>query len=64
MDDLLRDLKSTKPAPGFDRVLVAGLPEWENLQDRKPNGVPLHPSVVDQLRDYAVEIGAEFDLSL
>lgn len=64
MDDMLRDLKSTKPAPGFDRVLVAGLPEWENTQDRKVNGVPLHPSVLDQLRDYAVEIGAEFDLSV
>jgi LDH2 family malate/lactate/ureidoglycolate dehydrogenase len=64
MDALLRDLKSTTPAPGFDRVLVAGIPEWENLQDRKANGIPLHPTVVDMLRDYANEVGAPFDLDV
>jgi LDH2 family malate/lactate/ureidoglycolate dehydrogenase len=62
MDSLLRDLKSTKPAPGFDRVLVAGIPEWECMEDRKANGIPLHPTVVDMLRDYAHECGSAFDL--
>jgi len=64
MDDLLRDLKSTKPAPGFDRVLVAGIPEWETMNDRKANGIPLHPTVIDTLRDYADEVGAAFDLGM
>lgn len=63
MDSLLRDLKATKPAPGFDRVLVAGIPEWETMADRSANGIPLHPTVVDMLRDYAIEVGAEFDLT-
>jgi LDH2 family malate/lactate/ureidoglycolate dehydrogenase len=62
MDSLLRDLKSTKPAPDFDRVLVAGLPEWENTQDRRTNGIPLHPSVIDLLRGYAEGGGVAFDL--
>ena len=34
MDDFLRALRTTPPAPGHDRVLYAGLPEWEAEQDR------------------------------
>jgi LDH2 family malate/lactate/ureidoglycolate dehydrogenase len=64
MDSLLRDLKSTKPAPGFDRVLVAGVPEWETVADRVASGIPLHPTVIDTLREYADEVGAAFDLAL
>ena len=46
MDDFLRDLKSTPPAPGQERVLVAGQIEWETEQDRRVNGIPLHREVV------------------
>lgn len=46
MDDFLRDLKSTPPAPGQERVLVAGQIEWETEQDRRANGIPLHREVV------------------
>lgn len=63
MDARMRDLRSTEPAPGSDRVLVAGQAEWENLQDRTANGVPLHPSVIDMLRGYAKKYGLDFDLA-
>lgn len=46
MDSLLRDMKSTRPAPGHERVLVAGQLEWEMLQERTTLGIPLHPEVV------------------
>jgi len=64
MDEFVRDLRSTRPAPGFDRVLVAGIPEWEAEQERRANGIPLHPEVVDQLRGYAAEAGIAFDIVL
>ncbi len=64
MDDLLRDLQSTKPAPGYDRVLYAGIPEWEAEQDHRANGIPLHPTVVEDLRGYAEKVGVPFDLGM
>jgi L-2-hydroxycarboxylate dehydrogenase (NAD+) len=62
MDERMRELRATPPAPGFQRVLVAGQPEWENLQDRQANGVPLHPTVVEMLRGYATKYRLDFDL--
>ena len=55
MDEWLRMLKSTKPAPGHDRVLVAGQPEAEMEIIRRAEGVPLHPEVAQYLRDTCAE---------
>ena len=46
MDDVLRTLRTTKPAPGHNRVLYAGLAEYEEEKERKRNGVPLHLEIV------------------
>lgn len=62
MDDFLRTLKATKPAPGHDRVLVPGQPEHEAFQDRSVNGIPLHRDVVQWLRDTASEMSIPFTL--
>jgi L-2-hydroxycarboxylate dehydrogenase (NAD+) len=45
MDDFARMLKATSPAPGHERVLVPGQLEWEAEQERRANGIPLHPDV-------------------
>ena len=47
MDDTLRALKNTKPAPGHERVYYPGLPEYEDEQDRRLNGIPLHREVIE-----------------
>jgi len=46
MDAFLRYLRETPPAPGHDRVYYAGLPEWEEAQVRRKQGIPLHKEVV------------------
>jgi LDH2 family malate/lactate/ureidoglycolate dehydrogenase len=46
MDEMLRALRETKPAPGHERVLYPGLAEYEEEQDRLANGIPLHSEVV------------------
>ena len=46
MDGWLQMMKSTRPAPGHDRVLVAGQPEAEMEAVRRQEGIPLHPDVV------------------
>jgi LDH2 family malate/lactate/ureidoglycolate dehydrogenase len=64
MDERLRDLRSTPPAAGYDRVIYAGLPEWETEQERRANGIPLHPTVVEKLRERARATGIAFDAVL
>ena len=59
MDGWLRMMKATKPAPGHDRVLVAGQPEAEMEAVRRQEGIPLHPEVIDWLRDTCGELGVE-----
>jgi L-2-hydroxycarboxylate dehydrogenase (NAD+) len=55
MDGWLQELKATPPAPGHDRVLVAGQPEHEMFIDRSANGIPLHSEVVDWFRNTCAE---------
>lgn len=56
MDQMLRTLRETKPAPGFDRVLYPGLSENEEERDRRANGVPLHKEVVQWFEDIASDL--------
>ena len=63
MDEWLQTLKDTPPAPGADRVLVAGQMEWEAEQDRKANGIPLHPDVIQWFRDTCAQMDIPFTLA-
>ena len=56
MDEWLQMMKSTKPAPGHDRVMVAGQPEAEMEIIRRRDGIPLHEEVVEWLRDTCGEL--------
>ena len=56
MDEWLRMMKSTKPAPGHERVLVAGQPEAEVEAVRRVEGIPLHPDVIEYIRDTCSEL--------
>ena len=56
MDEWLRMLKSTKPAPGYDRVLYPGLLEAEYEVEYKAKGIPLHNEVVGWFRTICGEL--------
>ncbi len=56
MDKMLRALRETPPAPGHDRVLYPGLSEYEDEQDRRANGIPLHKEVVQWFEDITGEL--------
>ncbi len=56
MDEWMEMMKTTKPAPGHDRVMVAGQPEAEMEEVRRSEGIPLHNEVVDWLRDTCSEL--------
>ena len=59
MDDFIRELKATPPAAGHDRVLVAGDPEWDALEERSVRGIPLHREVVEWFRGVCAEFDVE-----
>jgi LDH2 family malate/lactate/ureidoglycolate dehydrogenase len=49
MEELVRLIKSTASAPGYDEVLVAGDPEWRTEAERRRNGIPIEPGNWDLL---------------
>ena len=59
MDEWLEMMKSTKPAPGHERVMVAGQPEAEMEVIRREEGIPLHPEVVQWIQDTCGELSVE-----
>ena len=62
MDRLIRELKSTPPIAGQDRVYVAGEIEFETAEERSERGIPLLPSVLQGLRDVSEQLGVPYDL--
>jgi L-2-hydroxycarboxylate dehydrogenase (NAD+) len=62
MDTFLRGLRETRPAPGEERVLYAGLAEHEVERERRERGIPYHPDVVDWFRATATELGVDHRL--
>jgi LDH2 family malate/lactate/ureidoglycolate dehydrogenase len=58
VDRILRHIKASPPAPGHERVFVAGEKEYETLQERSRQGIPLHPKVVQDLELLAQDLGA------
>lgn len=63
MDGFLGTLRATKPAPGHDRVLYPGLPEYETEKVRSQKGIPLHPEVVEWFKGSCAELGIPFKLT-
>ena len=55
MDETLRTLKNTKPAPGHERVIYPGLSEYEEEQDRRANGIPIHREVIEWIEGAVTE---------
>jgi L-2-hydroxycarboxylate dehydrogenase (NAD+) len=55
--EMLSDLRGMEPIEGQERVMVPGDPELIARADRLERGIPLHPLVVDELRELGEERG-------
>lgn len=60
MDEIVRMLHSSPPAPETERVLVPGEIERQNEAKNRVLGVPLVPSVIDQLAALGAEVNVRF----
>ena len=57
VDDYVRTLRATKPAPGTDGPLIPGDPERAAERERRMTGIPLVEAVVQDLQRVARETG-------
>jgi len=59
MDRHLRDLRGSRPLPGFDGIRLPGEERRRRRADRSRNGVPLPAELIAQLDTLAGEIGVK-----
>ena len=52
-------IKSTKPAPGFEEVLMPGEPEARSAESRQRNGVPLDDNTWSQIVEAAQKLDVD-----
>src|SRR5512132_536685 len=57
MDEMLKTLRTAKPAPGQERVLYPGLSEAEETEHRRAHGIPLHKEVIEWFGECTKEMG-------
>ncbi len=57
IDSMLAELRGLEPSEGHDRVYVPGDPEDIAEADRRERGIPVHASVLDELRQLGQEVG-------
>ncbi|HWO93603.1 MAG TPA: Ldh family oxidoreductase [Dehalococcoidia bacterium] len=63
MDEAIRALRNSAKAEGAERIYVAGEKEFETERERRTNGIPLHPEVVETLRRLSDEAKAPWTLT-
>jgi len=56
VDRQLSELKTSKMLPGFDSIRLPGEQREARRADRRTNGMPVFPEVVEQLDKLAVEL--------
>lgn len=60
MDEILRMLKATSPAPGIERVLAPGEPEFTAELRNRREGITLADEVLEELVNLGREVGVQF----
>ena len=61
IDEWVRTIRATKPAPGTPGVVIPGDPERLAEAERRVSGVPLSPAVVMDLSDVSARTGVPFE---
>ena len=62
MDELIAAFEALPKLQGVRNIYVAGGYEAEIEEERKANGIPFHPKVLQDLKSLAEEVGIKYDL--
>ena len=63
MDEYLQALEDLPPVQGQERVLYAGLMEYETETERKDIGIALHAEVINWFKNICSELELDFDIT-
>ena len=61
MDETVAYIKSSRPAPGFEEVLVPGELEFRTLRQRQKDGIPVDAATLQAMRDHGTRLGVDVD---
>jgi LDH2 family malate/lactate/ureidoglycolate dehydrogenase len=59
IDALIDDVKSSRLAKGFDEILVAGEPEWREMDRRQKEGLHIDDGIYQRILDTADSLGID-----
>jgi LDH2 family malate/lactate/ureidoglycolate dehydrogenase len=62
MERIRDTVKGSKPAAGFDEVLIAGDPEWRSEEQRRRDGIPVARGIWQQLTQLAESLNVTVPL--
>jgi uncharacterized oxidoreductase len=61
MDETVAYIKSSRPAPGFDEVLVPGEVEFRTLLKRQKDGIPIDGASLEAMQEHGRRLGVDVD---
>jgi uncharacterized oxidoreductase len=61
MDETTAYIKSSRPAPGFDEVLLPGEIEFRTLARRQKEGIPVDAATIKAMQDHGTRLGIDVD---
>ena len=62
MDRMIEVYHNLPKAKGVSRITIPGELEWELVQDRQKNGIPLDEVVIQSLKELAAEFKVKYDI--
>ena len=61
MDETIAYVKSSRPAPGFDEVMMPGELEFRTLLKRQKDGIPIDATSLEAMREHGERLGVDVD---
>jgi hydroxycarboxylate dehydrogenase B len=61
VDETIAYIKSSRPASGYEEVLVPGELEFRSLRQRQKDGIPVDPATLEAMREHGARLGVDVD---